>query len=144
MSTALTFHVPARANVEVCIAALRTLDVDAAVHLEREQLAQARVALIFSYWAKVMHRARALLDAKREKRLLARLRENDGDVSELLYGVDGAKGDDWTMGRDVKSQRAYNGIETIFRDREQVERFAELCVGYRKGETHPLALKYRL
>lgn len=142
--TALVFRLPVKANVDRCISALQELESDAAPHLAKEQLEQARAALVFAYWGKVMHKIRAILDLKRERRLRERLRENEGDVSELLYAVDGAKADDWIMGRDVKSPRPYNGIETIFRDREQVERFAEQRPAYRHGEAHPLATKYGL
>lgn len=138
------FRIPQRANVERCIEALQALDSNLAAHLEATQLAEARAALVFAYWARKMHKPRALLDAKREKRILARLRENEGDVSELLYCIDGAEKDDFLMGRDERATRPYNGVETIFRDRAQVERLAERRAGYQKGEPHPLAVKYHL
>ena len=78
-------------------------------------------ATVFAYWRDVMGHPGAILDAKREARLIARLRENGADVSELLYCVDGAVRDDWTMGRSANSTKPYNGTETIFRDREKVE-----------------------
>ncbi len=144
MTAVAIFRLPQRANVERAIEALRSLNPDIVAHLEREQLARAKAGLIFAYWAKCLHHGRALLDKKRERRLLARLQENAGDVSELLYVVDGARHDDWLMGRDPRSDRRYDGIETIFRDREQVERLAETCDDYRSDKPHPLAVKYNL
>lgn len=99
-------------------------------------------ALIFAYWAKVMGHDRVLFDEQREKRLTERLRENHDDVSELLYVVDGAKRDDFLMGRAVGTKKKYDEISTIFRDREQVERLAEACPKYRQRLEHPLAHKY--
>jgi len=91
-----------------------------------EQGLQLAAEAVFAYWhARMGRNGRTVLDKKRESRLLARLRENDGDVSELLYAVDGALRDDYLMGRDPKAPRAYNGVETIFRDRAQVERLAQ-------------------
>lgn len=92
--------------------------------------------VVFAYWAARMGHAKALLDAKREKKIIARLKENRGDLGELLYVVDGARKDDWLMGRDPRCPRAYDGIETLFRDREQVERLAQLTPGYRAGHAH--------
>lgn len=142
--SALVFRVPLRQNVEACIEALQHLDPELLAQLEKEQMQAAQATLVFAYWAKMMLKPRALLDEKREKRIVARLRENSGDVSELLYVVDGAKRDDFLMGRSLNASRPYNGIETIFRDREQVERLAETQLGYRKGTAHPLAVKYHL
>lgn len=93
------------------------------------------VQVVFSYWQSRMQKPRAILDAKRFHRLSSRLRENGGDVSELLHVVDGALRDEWLMGRDPRAGRKYDGIETIFRDREQVERLFELAP--HKNHEHP-------
>ena len=79
---------------------------------------------------------------KRERRIVSRLRESSGDLSILCYAVDGALRDDWIMGRDERSPRSYDGVENIFRDRAQVERLAEACPRFRKGQKHPLVEKY--
>jgi hypothetical protein len=47
------------------------------------------------------------------------------------------------MGRAVNSPRPYDGVETIFRDREQVERLADLCRRYQTGRPHALVEKYQ-
>lgn len=104
----------------------------------------ASVGVVFAYWARVMNHRRVVLDRKRFSRIAARLRENGRDASELLYAIDGAATDDFLMGRDPKAPRRYDGIETILRDREQVERLAERCKAYRNGTPHPIAVEYGL
>jgi hypothetical protein len=101
--------------------------VEAALHLAAET--------IFVYWQAKLGHPGALLDRKRSAKLEARLRENGGDVSELLYAVDGALRDDWLMGRDPKAPRRYDGIETVFRDRAQVERLVATAPG--RNGPHP-------
>ena len=106
---------------------------------QRRQTVEATLRLatdtVFAYWQAKLGHPQAILDRQRRARLEARLRENGGDVSELLYAIDGALRDDWIMGRDPKAQRRYDGIETIFRDRGQVERFVATVPG-RNGQ-HP-------
>lgn len=111
--------------------------------LKRDELYRQLTEVVFAYWAARLHHPRALLDRNRELRILARLRESGGDWGLLLWAIDGALSDDWIMGRDMRSPRAYDGIETIFRDRAQVERLAELCPRCRRGEPHPLVAKYQ-
>lgn len=102
-----------------------------------KEVASARV--VFGYWQEAMGKPRAIFDDRRRARIIARLRENKGDIGELCYAIDGAEKDDWLMGRDPKSNgRKYNDIETVLRDRAQVERLAEAMPGYRKGVEHPL------
>lgn len=102
----------------------------------REAALRLGAEVTFKYWAARMGRTDSTrLDRKREARLVSRLRENGGDVSELLYAVDGALRDDWLMGRDAHAPRKYDGIETLFRDRAQVERLVGLAPG-RNGQ-HP-------
>ena len=92
--------------------------------------------VVFNYWRAKMGKAdRTILDRKRRTRLISRLRENRGDVSELLYVVDGALRDEFLMGRDPAARRRYDGIETIFRDRGQVERLAGSVPG--RQPVHP-------
>lgn len=106
--------------------------------LKLDEAIQRMAEVVFAYWAARMAHPKAILDQKRERKIVARLKENRGDLGELLYVVDGARKDDWLMGRDPRAPRTYDGIETIFRDREQVERLANLTSGYRAGKPHPM------
>jgi hypothetical protein len=107
--------------------------------LKTDELRTLQAELIFAYWqARLNHRG-ALIDDKRRARIKARLAENAGNVHELLFVVDGTLRDDHLMGRNGK--RPYDGIETIFRDRAQVERLAELG-RYEPGKCHKMAQKY--
>lgn len=102
----------------------------------RDERLRASVALVFGYWQVTMHHEDAILNQQRGTRIAARLRENAMNASELLYTLDGALRDDWLMGRHAKSERRYDDIKHIFRDREQVERLCKLG-GYRAGLIHP-------
>lgn len=110
--------------------------------LQRDQLLVMQAEMIFSYWAAKTGHERSIFDAKRERQIIKMLEMNGGDVSELLYVVDGALRDDTIQGKRSDSTRKYDGIETIFRDRAQVERLAGIVKAYREGKTHKLVEKY--
>ena len=104
---------------------------------EREAALALAVEIVFRYWqAKMNKSGRVILDDKRGRYIKARLRENGCDVSELLYAIDGAKRDDWLMGRCDNSRKKFNGIQQLFRDREQVENLVEQLG--RVPDIHPL------
>lgn len=74
---------------------------------------------------------------------MKRLEENEGDVSELLYALDGAFHSDHIMGRGkYAGEPKYDGIETVLRDRAQVEKFAAERKGYRDDKPHQAYVKY--
>lgn len=129
-------------SVEAIISHLQEVETQTERRLSAEARRDMQSEVAFAYWAKKLGHERTMLDAKRKRILMSRLVENGGDLSELLYVVDGALRDDWTMGRDPKSTKRYDGIETIFRDRAQVEKFAALCPAWKKGEAHAMAKKY--
>lgn len=108
---------------------------------ERDLLRDMMVDLTFAYWAKRMRHETTKLDRKRFQIIRKRLEEGGDNVHEVLYAVDGALKDDNLMGRARDSTRKFDGVSTIYRDREQVERLSELG-GYRAGMTHPMAKKY--
>lgn len=115
---------------------MASVERETATRKTREAALHLGAQVVFTYWrAKMGKTVRSLLDPKRETRLISRLRENGGDVSELLYAVDGATRDEFLMGRDDRAARPYNGIETIFRDRAQVERLVALVK--QRQEQHP-------
>ena len=121
---------------EVEMGALRRQNQDAFRGLAGE--------LVFAYWQAKLNHVKALYGPERERIILKRLRENGGDVSELLYVVDGALQDDWTMGRDPKAPRRFDEFELLFRDRAHVERFVSLCPEARSGNPHPMSVKYAM
>ncbi len=97
------------------------------------------IEIVFLYWREMMGKTGlTLLDVDRRRRLRARLRENGGDIAELLCTIDGALKDEWLMGTSQRSEngKKYDGIEQIFRDRGQVERLAPESRYYGK-EVHP-------
>lgn len=96
----------------------------------------AKAKLVFAYWAAKWNHPQAVFDPRRQARLMARLKENGDDASELLYVVDGSKRDDWD------GRAKFSGIEQLFKDRGAVEKFAPLANGFVAGEPHPLAVKY--
>lgn len=109
---------------------------------DKERYRRALAGLVFAYWAAKYDHKRALLDPKRERRLMARLEECQDKVSDLLWALDGGLKDDWVMGRDRHSTRKYDDLETILRDRAQIEKFGERMKGFRDDLVHPMAKKY--
>lgn len=106
----------------------------------RQSVRELQSELVFAYWGARLHHKGARMDPKRDSRIQDRLVENDGNVHELLYVVDGARRDPNLMGKN-ETQTPHNGIETLFRDRGQVERLAALG-GYEPGKTHKMAERY--
>lgn len=104
---------------------------------KRDSYHAALVGFAFGYWAARLGHMAARLDPKRERTVLARLQECDGNPNDLLYAIDGALRDDWTMGRDRRSVKRFDGIETIFRDRGKVEELAGLIPEWARGVPHP-------
>ena len=83
------------------------------------------VARVFDHWKATHKHPQCKLDAKRQKRILARLHEGL-TPQQLCNAISGAKHDTWLMGLDPRAGRKYDGIETLLRDRGQVERLLEL------------------
>jgi len=111
-------------------------DKTTARKLKESALALA-AKVIFTYWRDCMgfDAKTTVFNDKRRDRIIARLRENQGDVSELLYAIDGAVRDEWTMGRANNSPRPYNGVAQVFRDREKVEQYLQTVK--RRTPRHP-------
>jgi hypothetical protein len=98
--------------------------------------------LVFAYWQAETGHEKALLDDKRLNRLKKCLKENQGDVHELLYAVDGWRKDPTFRGLAEKENRVLDGIENIFTDRGRIERLAGHCKGRREGRPHKMAVRY--
>jgi hypothetical protein len=83
------------------------------------------VELVFRHWKQVLDHPRAQLDPKRTRVIRARLQEFSAE--DLCAAIDGCAASDFHMGRHPKTQGArHDGIELIFRDAGQVEKFLEL------------------
>lgn len=123
---------------------LAEVNAGARRQLAKSQLRQLQAEFVFTYWANVHDHLKAVIakNDKRIKKLLDRLDENDGDVSELLYAVDGAKRDRQLMGQNDRDTK-YDGVETIFRDRAIVERCANRMPEYRQQKEHKMLTKWR-
>ncbi len=133
---------PSRSLSEVLTGLTEFLsDVDRQHELEANEAKAHEVMadIVFAYWAKMLKHEGAKIDPKRVEKIVKRFRAGD-TVNELLFAIDGAKKDPNLMGQNEQSRR-FDGISTIFRDREQVERLAELG-GYRDGKVHRMAEKY--
>lgn len=108
--------------------------------LRARQARTLAAGMVFSYWAARTGHERSLLDPKRESLILSRLKESGGNVSEMLYAVDGALRDPWHNGEKDQTKRM--GVEMIFRHRAKVEELAGLMGGYRQEKPHPMSEKY--
>lgn len=103
---------------------------------DADKMRATQAEFLFAYWAAVMQSPRSLFDPKRRAKIESALRANHGDVGELLYAIDGARKTPYLMGENETGTK-YNGVETVFRDRAQIEKLAGKCPGYVRGEPHP-------
>lgn len=71
-----------------------------------------------------MGHPRAKLDRTRRARIEARLRDGY-TVDQLVAAIEGASRSAWHMGDNPEGRR-YDGIQTVLRDAEQVEKFIDL------------------
>lgn len=110
----------------------------AEAQLAIDKAADVVVRLAFTYWAHMCKHPNARLDPKRAGTIRRRFLESR-DPNEILFVVDGTVKDDHLMGRTGDSK--YDGIETIYRDRAQVERLS-VAGGYQPGVIHRAAKKY--
>lgn len=110
---------------------------------------------LFLFWKTAMGKnGRTVADPKRLRRIRQRITEGISEktveavhqaVSDVAWAIEGAGFDDWLMARDPRSPRRYDGIETILRDREQVERLCDLAQskGHKTNSLHP-AVQFKL
>lgn len=109
---------------------------------KRDQFRRMAAAFVFAYWVAKLEHFRAELDPLRENLICQRLLECQDDVSTMLYVVDGAKKDDWTMGRNPRAPSGLDAIKYLFADRETVEKHAERCREWKDGKPHPMAVAH--
>jgi hypothetical protein len=93
------------------------------------------VTEVFDHWRALHSHMDARLDAKRAERITARLDEQfTGE--DLKLAIAGAKLDPWLMGENP-NQKRYDGLQTILRDADQVERLRDLArAGPANGNGH--------
>lgn len=126
------------ASVDVISQRLGNVRVRAGQRRERDAVLCTLAEIVFAYWRDSLGKNPnvTLLSPEREKRIVKALKQNDGDVHEILYAIDGARRDQWLMGTDPKSTRRFDGLEHILRDRDQIERLRDLAPG-NKARPHP-------
>lgn len=84
----------------------------------------ATVREVFTEWQTVHGHPNAKLDPDRTKRIRSGLAHFTPE--QLKQAIRGALKDEWLMGRDPKSTRKYDGLETILKSPSQIERLIEL------------------
>jgi hypothetical protein len=100
---------------------------------ERERL-RAQVRDVFERWRQDTGHYKATLDDKRGRRIAARLREGF-TPDELALAITHRRNDPWLMGETERSTRVYDDIETLLRDRAQVERLIRLIAPHKPKVT---------
>jgi hypothetical protein len=88
------------------------------------------VTKVFDFWKQEHGHPKAKLERKRRSRIKARLREGFTG-RELCIAIRGAKRDQFLMGQNSDG-KVYDGLQTLLRDAEQVERLMALA-GTRRG-----------
>lgn len=107
----------------VAKATLNGLEVAARTDEDRD----GDVTRVLEAWRDRFSPRSSTKDAKRRARVSARLADGR-TVDELLSVLDGVERSDWHMGRDRRTQgKRYIGIETIYRDDAQIDKFLELA-----------------
>lgn len=89
--------------------------------LDKSQLGDS-VRQVWEFWRNDTGHPKSILDPKRKALIGKRLREG-ATVDELCAAIRNRRNDPWLMGSGGK---IYDGIETLLRDRAQVERLAAL------------------
>lgn len=91
---------------------------------EAEAEEKQNINMVFEFWKKTMNHPNAKLDKNRTSRIKARLREGY-TVDQLCCAISNASQDKFLMGENEKGC-VYDGIKTLLRDAEQVERLMAL------------------
>jgi hypothetical protein len=120
-------------KVETCLTEEREEKKHAASRLSnsRSTALGDSVSEVFDHWKTALSHPRAVLDAKREKAILARLKDGFS-VADLKAAVDGCKADPFSMGQNDRNQ-VYDDIALICRDASHVEKFIRKASGVSNG-----------
>jgi hypothetical protein len=76
---------------------------------------------VFDHWRTVMGHGRANLDDKRRRRIKAAFKAGYS-ATDLIAAIDGCKASPFHMGANDRSTK-YDGIDVIFRDADQIDKF---------------------
>jgi len=91
------------------------------VALERD----GRALTVFAHWQREWKHPSSRLDAKRKKRIEARLK--DFTPEQLCEAISGFKHSDWHTGQDPKGNgTVYDSLDTLLRDTAQVDKGLQL------------------
>lgn len=109
-----------------------------------EEVREVAAEVAFAYWQHKFDHPKALLDTKRLRIAVKRIRESGDNLGEIFWALDGARRDHYVMaeGRHAGDQR-HDDFEFLLRDRASVEKYANLMPGYKKGEQHPRAKSFQ-
>lgn len=88
---------------------------------------------IFDHWREVRNHPGAKLDAKRKAKIRSRLAEKFAPA-DLCRAVDNIALSRWHCGENPDG-KVYDGIEVVFRDAAQVEKFLDMAVPQSKPST---------
>jgi hypothetical protein len=119
---------------------LAEVTTGAARRFRADEKREVMALMLGAYWAAKLHKhpERVKFTKRRVSQLVRVLRENEDDLSELFYVVDGAVRDDYCQGRTQKQHgEKVIELEFLFGSRDRIERLAGHCAGYKAGETHP-------
>jgi hypothetical protein len=85
---------------------------------------QPEITQVFEYWRSFLNHPKSKLDDNRRRRIAARLKTFS--VDDLKRAIEGVKKSPWHMG-DNPGRVVYDGIQTIFKTNDQVEKFIQLA-----------------
>jgi len=92
---------------------------------------EAEITRVLTYWRSIHATPASAIEGKagekRRARVRARLAEGT-TADECILALDGALKDPWLMGTDPKSTKAYRDVDTILRDRLQIEKLIGLVL----------------
>jgi hypothetical protein len=111
-----------------------------------EQLVRYKIGVAFAYWAQSTGHTRTVIDKPLEKLLRDQLKlaktDPAGDLSFVLYAIDGVHRSDWHSGRGPRGGEKHDWLKDIFRDRQTAQELAERIRAYRDGEPHATATEH--
>jgi hypothetical protein len=111
-------------------------DPEAEKREEKRSSAKADVLVVFECWKGEHGSSRHKLDARRDSRIRARLREGY-TTEQLCQAIKNAKNDPFLMGENEHG-RPYVQIKTLLRDAEQVDRLLALNQPVKRNGTIPV------